>query len=105
MLAMFLMQLIFLAIGILLGCAMKQHKHSSAAAVSVLLGTYFLSLVSAFYKDLEFLKYLSPFKYFDPVYILNESSIESVYVWITFGIVVVAVAGAYMTYKRRDLYI
>jgi ABC-2 type transport system permease protein len=105
MLALFLMQLIFLAVGILLGCSMKQHKRSSAAAVSVLLGTYFFSIISGLYEELEFLKYLSPFKYFDPALILNESKIEPVYMWLTAGIVVVSLISAYVSYTRRDLYI
>jgi ABC-2 type transport system permease protein len=65
MLALFIMQLIFLAIGIFLGCAMKQYRRASAVAVSLLLGTYFLSVLSGLNENLGFLKYLSPFKYFD----------------------------------------
>ena len=42
MLAIFIMQMIFLAIGVFLGCAMKQYRRASSVAVSLLLGTYFL---------------------------------------------------------------
>jgi ABC-2 type transport system permease protein len=35
MLALFIMQMIFLAVGIFIGCAMKQHKRSGSAAVSL----------------------------------------------------------------------
>ncbi|MCA9961094.1 MAG: ABC transporter permease subunit, partial [Anaerolineales bacterium] len=59
MLALFIMQLIFLAIGIFLGCAMTHYKRASSLAVSLLLGTYFLSIVSGLDKTLEFLKYFS----------------------------------------------
>jgi ABC-2 type transport system permease protein len=105
MLAIFLMQLIFLAVGILLGCAMSQHKRSSAVAVSVLLATYFFSIISGLNKNLEFLKYFSPFKYFNPAKLLLESKFEVEYLWLTAGIVVVSLIGAYVTYSRRDLYI
>ncbi|MEN8241456.1 MAG: ABC transporter permease subunit [Chloroflexota bacterium] len=105
MLALFIMQMIFLAIGILLGCAMKQHKRSSSAAVSVLLGTYFISIVSGFYEDLEFLNYLSPFKYFDAGTMFRESRLEPEFLWISAGIVVAAMVAAYLSYSRRDLYI
>jgi ABC-2 type transport system permease protein len=105
MLAIFLMQLIFLAVGILLGCAMKQHKRSSAVAVSVLLVTYFFSIISGLNKDLELLKYFSPFKYFNPTKLLLESKFEVEFLWLTAGIVVVSLIGAYVTYSKRDLYI
>lgn len=105
MLAIFLMQLIFLAIGIFLGSAMKQHKRSSAVAVSVLLVTYFFSIISGLIKELDFLKYFSPFKYFNPVTLLQESRFEVEYLWLTAGILVVSLIGAYVTYSRRDLYI
>ncbi len=105
MVAIFFMQLIFLAIGILLGCALKQYRRASAIAVSLLLGTYFLSIMSSLNKNLEFLKYLSPFKYFDPVVLLRESRFDLAYVGLALAIVVACMAGAYVAYSRRDLYI
>jgi ABC-2 type transport system permease protein len=103
--ALFVMQLIFLAIGVFLGCAMKQYKRASAVAVSLLLGTYFLSVISSLNENLEFLKYLSPFKYFDPVSMLNESSINPAFLGLSLAIIAASMAGAYLTYARRDLYI
>jgi ABC-2 type transport system permease protein len=70
MLALFIMQMTFLAMGVFLGCAMKQHKRASQVAVSLLLGTFFLSIVAGLKEDLEFLKYISPFKYFNPLQML-----------------------------------
>jgi len=103
--ALFLMQLIFLAVGIFLGCAMKQYRRVSSLAVSALLGTYFLSILVGLNKDLDFLKYLTPFKYFDAVRMLNESRLNWAFVALSLAIVAAAMAGAYVTYARRDLYI
>jgi len=83
MLALFIMQLVFLAIGILLGCAMKRYKRASAVAVSLLLGTYFLSVISGLNRDLEFLKYFSPFKYFDPGVLLREARLDLLFVGLS----------------------
>ena len=105
MLALFIIQLIFLSIGILLGCAMRRYKQASAVAVSLLLGTYFLSVISALNKDLDFLKYFSPFKYFDAGLILNRSRLDLTFVGLSLAIIVASMAGAYLTYSRRDLYI
>jgi ABC-2 type transport system permease protein len=105
MLALFIMELIFLAVGIFLGCAMKRYKRVTSVAVSVLLGTYFLSIISGLNKNLEFLKYFSPFKYFDAGLLLRDSTLDLVFVGLSLAIIVASMVGAYLTYARRDLYI
>ena len=103
--ALFILQMIFLAVGIFLGCAMTHYKRASSLAVSILLGTYFLSIVAGLNENLDFLKYFSPFKYFDPGMLLHEAKIDITFVLLSVGIVVVSLVGAYMTYAKRDLYI
>jgi ABC-2 type transport system permease protein len=105
MLALFVMQLIFLAVGLLLGCAMQRYKRSSAVAVSLLLGTWFLSMLAGLNENLEFLKYLSPFKYFDAGRILHESRLDPAFVGLSLAIIVASMVVAYLAYNRRDLYI
>ena len=105
MLSLFLLQMIFLAIGLFLGCAMKRYRRAGSLAVAILLSTYFLSVISGLSEDLEFLKYLSPFKYFDPAGLLQGNGFEGVFLLLTAAIIAVSLAGAYVTYARRDLYI
>jgi ABC-2 type transport system permease protein len=105
MVALFIIQMIFLAVGFFLGCSMKEYKRAGGVAVAILLGTYFLSLISGMHENLEFLKYFSPFTYFDPLLILNESTIDLAYVGLSLAIIALLVAGGYYTYARRDLYI
>ena len=105
MLTLFILQMLFLAIGIFLGCAMTHYKRASSLAVSILLGTYFLSILSSMNEKLNFLKYFSPFKYFNPSEILLDSKIDPLFVGISAGIIAVSLVGAYFTYAKRDLYI
>ncbi len=102
---LFLLQLVFLSIGLLLGCAMKQYKRSGAAAVAVILITYYFSVMTGLHEKLDFLKYLSPFKYVDAAMLWREAKIEPVYLILSAAIIIVAIIGAYVTYSRRDLYI
>lgn len=101
----FVLQMIFLAVGVFLGSALKHYKRASSVAVSVLLGTYFLSIIAGLSEDLAFLRYFTPFKYFNPVMMLNESRIEFPFLLLSAAIIIVLLAGAYLTYSRRDLYI
>jgi ABC-2 type transport system permease protein len=103
--ALFMMQLIFLALGLLLGCAMKEYRRAGSVAVSLLLGTYFLSVLSGLNENLDFLKYLTPFKYFDAGFLLRESRFDLLYVGLSAAIILASMVAAYLTYAKRDLYI
>jgi ABC-2 type transport system permease protein len=103
--AMFVIELIFLAIGLLLGCTMKQYKLSGSTAVGIILTAYFLSIASAMEKKLDFLKYFSPFKYFDALDLLHKGKMNASYLLLSAAIIVVCVAAAYWVYNKRDLYI
>ncbi len=112
MVGMFLIELIFLAIGLLLGCAMKQYKRSASIAIAVILVAYFLSILSGLKENLDFLKYFTPFKYFDAANFLSSATNGSLsgalggtFLLLSAAIIVVCVIGAYLTYNRRDLYI
>jgi len=105
MLALFLLESIFLAVGVFLGCAMKRHKLVGSAAVSLLLVTYFLSIVATINKNLDFLRFFSPFRYFDAATMLRQSSIDFAFVGLSLAIIIVCMVGAYISYARRDLYI
>jgi len=103
--AMFVIELIFLAIGLLLGCAMKQYKRSGSTAVAIILATYFMSIISGMQEKLDFLKYFTPFKYFDAGELLRTGQIDGTYLLISAAIIIVSVAAAYWVYNKRDLYI
>ncbi len=103
--AMFVITLIFLALGLLLGCAMKQYKLSGSTAVAIILVTYFMSIISGMQENLDFLKYLTPFKYFDAGILLRNGKMDSTYLLLSATIIVVSVIAAYWIYNRRDLYI
>jgi ABC-2 type transport system permease protein len=105
MLGLFILQLIFLSIGVFLGCALKQYRRAGSLAIALLLGTYFFSIISSMNEKLEFLKYFSPFKYFDAGALFHEAKFDTLYLALSVLIIVVSMAGAYYTYARRDLYI
>jgi len=103
--AVFAIELIFLSIGLLLGCAMKRYKFSGSTAVGIILATYFMSIISVMHKDLEFLKYFTPFKYFDASELFRSGKMDSMYLLLSAAIIAVCVAAAYWIYNKRDLYI
>jgi ABC-2 type transport system permease protein len=101
--AMFTLELIFLAIGLLLGCAMKRYKRSSATAVAIILVTYFLSMVSGIQENLDFLKYFTPFQYFNAGELFRTGQMDIFYLLTSAAIIAVCLAAAYWMYNKRDL--
>jgi ABC-2 type transport system permease protein len=103
--AMLVIELIFLAIGLLLGCTMKQYKRSGAVAISIILVAYFLSIISGLKPNLDFLKYFTPFKYFEAGALFRTGQMSVTFLLISAAIIVVSLVAAYWTYNKRDLYI
>jgi ABC-2 type transport system permease protein len=64
-----------------------------------------MSVFSAMQKDLDFLKYFTPFKYFDAAEFLRQGSLNGGYVLLSATIIAVFVVAAYWVYNKRDLYI
>lgn len=103
--AMFGIALIFLALGLLLGAAMKQYKLSGSTAVGIILVTYFMSIIASIQENLDFLKYLTPFKYFDAGELYRSGQLDHGYLLLSAAIVAVFLAATYWFYNKRDLYI
>lgn len=102
---LFLIQMIFMSFGMMVSSVMKRYKKSGTASLSVLLVTYVLSIAVAMNDKLDFLKYVTPFKYFEATTLLVEESIQVVYVILSILMTMVFLGIAFMTYPRRDLHI
>jgi ABC-2 type transport system permease protein len=103
--AMLVIELIFLAIGLLLGCAMKRYKRSGSTAISIILAAYFASIISGMQPNLDFLKYFTPFKYFDAADLFHTGQMNGTYLLVSAAIIIFSLAAAYWAYNKRDLYI
>jgi ABC-2 type transport system permease protein len=103
--ALFVVELIFLAIGLMLGCVLKQYRLAGSIAVGIILVTYFMSVITVMHEKLDFLKWFTPFKYFDAYALFSSGRMDTTYLLLSAAIIVVCMAVAYLVYNRRDLYI
>ena len=103
LIAMFLIQMIFLSMGMGIAAIVRRYKKSSLYAVSILTGLYLVSVITALSDKVEKLKYLTPFKYFEPADILENDALEGVYVIIALSFITVMLAVTYLLYPKRDL--
>jgi ABC-2 type transport system permease protein len=104
MAALFILQLIFLSIGMCLSAIVKRYKRSGYYSITILLVTYMISILVALTDKIEFMKYITPFKYFEAQYLLNYGELEVKYLIISALIVAAGITGTFLFYPRRDLH-
>lgn len=101
---MFFIQLIFFSIGLLISSIIKNTKSAKATGVST--GVLLILYVTAKFLDItdkiDFLKYLNPFKYFDPQDLIING-INIIYVILSVIIILVSIFLTYILYNKKDL--
>jgi ABC-2 type transport system permease protein len=105
MLAIYLLELIFLAIGVLLACAVKNYKIVGSIAIGIILGGYFISIVTNITQNLNWLKAVNPFSWYDAVEFFHAGALKPLSLVLTAILVVACLLAAYFTYEKRDLVI
>lgn len=99
----FLLQLVFAAIGLFISVFVVKSGTIFPLSIGVVLGTYFINIASGVTEKLENLKYITPFKYIVPADIIKSGSIETLYLIIMSAVTILAVAGTYIFYNRKDI--
>jgi ABC-2 type transport system permease protein len=103
MTGLFIMQIIFFALGTALAGLFKNPKLPSAVATAIFLITYIIWVVVDLNSNLNFLKYVTPFKYFDASTIISSGHLDPFYVGLSAVIIVVFITTTYITFNKRDL--
>lgn len=98
----FFIQLVFFALGALVASAADKPKKAPGRATAIMLIAFVLYYTVNLNEKLDFLKYLTPFKYFDAAVVLREG-LDPVFMLLSAGIVIVAMIGTYRFYGARDL--
>lgn len=105
MIGMLILQVLFLSIGTSIAAMMKKPRKASSFATSVLLLTFILSVAIDLSGKIEFLKYLTPFKYFEAENVMYGGGFQSVFLILSFVIIIVFILLTFLFYKKRDLHV
>jgi ABC-2 type transport system permease protein len=103
MIGLFFLQLIFFAIGAAVAGTSRKPKRAASRATSIMFFTFLLLYMVNLNENLDFLKYFTPFKYFDAGTLMAEGALDPVFVVLSVAIVAVALVGTYRFYEARDL--
>jgi ABC-2 type transport system permease protein len=95
-------QLFFLAVGLVISLLVKRVRSVTPYAMALGFGMYVLSVFGDMLGE-SVLEKLTPFKHFDPNYIVQHSALNLPLVLISVSAIVIALVGSYVLYARRDI--
>ncbi|TYQ12856.1 UNVERIFIED_CONTAM: ABC-2 type transport system permease protein [Acetivibrio alkalicellulosi] len=99
----FLLQLTFASLGLFISIFITKAKTIYPITFGIVLGAFFLNVISAISDKLEVFKHFTPFNYINPSHIAVNSSIEIIYIAIMFTVIIVSVVSTYLVYDKKDI--
>ena len=102
LLSIVVFQLFFLSVGILFSLFMKRVRSVTSASMALSFGMYVLSAFGGMLGADSF-DLITPFKHFDPTYIITNATYNVPLALISVAVIVVSIAGSYMLYGKRNI--
>lgn len=103
MLALFILQLFFLTLGTMFGAVLKNTKIATSAAAGVVVGCFLISVIVDLYDKLNFLKIITPFKYFEGAVLMINGRLSFNSVVILLVVSGVFIGITFLAFNKRDL--
>lgn len=98
-----LTQLIFYALGILVAVVSKRIRSVVTISVSTVMAFFIAAMVSNVIRE-DKLRPFIPFLYFDNAYIIRNRSMETFYVTLSLGVILVFIALSFLIFRRKDIH-
>lgn len=102
MAGMLILQLLYLMIGTAVAAVNKHPKTAASLSTGILLITFILSIVIDLNHKMEFLKYFTPFKYYEAKHLM-DGGFDAVYVVLSVVIMIALTVMTYVFFNKRDL--
>lgn len=92
----------FLAVGLVISLLVKRVRSVTPFSMGLVFGLYILNTFGNMIGK-EGIEIISPFKQFDPNYIIKYARWDSSLVWISIIAILIALPASYMLYARRNI--
>lgn len=96
-----LFQLVFLTLGLFISLLVRRVRNVTPFSMGLAFGMYVLSAFGGMLGDVK-LELITPFKHFDPNYIISHQAYPASQ-WISVAYIIIAAFGTYVLYLRRDI--
>jgi len=98
-----LFQLFFFGIGMLISVSLKKIKSILPFSMALSFGMYIISAFGAVFEQ-DKLSYITPFKYFDPNYLVINGNYETKMIYICIGVIIISLISSYYLYIKRNIH-
>jgi ABC-2 type transport system permease protein len=102
LLSIVIFQLVFLGAGIVISLLVKRVRSVTPYSMSLAFGLYVLNAFGGFLGE-DTIELASPFRHFDPNYIIQHAAFEMPLVLVSVIVVLVAIPASYLLYSRRNI--
>ena len=102
LLSIVVFQLFFLSVGLVISLLVKRVRSVTPYALGLGFGMYVLSAFSGM-EGVSILEWITPFKHFDPNYIVQHGAYDAPLVLLNVAVIVVSLATSTWLYIRRDI--
>lgn len=99
----FFIQLMFLALGTVISVIAGKIKSVLSVSLGAVFGLYIIGTLGEVIGE-DVARYISPFRYFDAYYIINNSSYEASFVITGSIFVLAAIAASFVIYVKKDIH-
>lgn len=101
LLSIVVFQLVFLSIGMLVTVLVKRVRSVTPYSMALAFGMYVLSAFSGMLGEVK-LEFITPFKHFEPRYIVSHSAYDPAAL-ISLAYIAISAVGVYVLYQKRDI--
>jgi len=102
-LTLFFLQIIFLALGIIVSVVVPKIKSVLSISLGTVFAFFIIGAVASTTGD-NAVRYITPFKYFDFAYIVQNSRYEYSFMIAAIGFIAIAITASYFVYSKRDIH-
>ncbi len=102
LLSIIVFQLFFLSTGLAISLLVRRIRSVTPYAMGLGFGMYVLSVFGDLLGE-STLEYVTPFKHFDPTYIIQHAAYNRPLVLLSVAVIIASLVGSYVLYARRDI--
>jgi ABC-2 type transport system permease protein len=95
-------QLVFLTVGMLISLLVKRLRNVTAYTMALVFGMYILNAFGGMLGE-DTIELITPFKHFDPNYILNHAAYNGPLVLLSTAFILISVVASYWLYGKRNI--
>ncbi len=100
---LFFIQAMFISLGLIISVLAKKIKSVISVSLGIVFGFFVIAMFGSVIGDTAS-KYLTPFKYFVPDYIVANKAYDFPFAVTAIAIVVVSIAASYVVYIKKDIH-